>query len=71
MIIAAQLKHIDFLNEQIDSLSLEIKQRLKKDEDLLVLVDSIPGIGERVAEVVFAEAETNMEQFLSDVYLSS
>lgn len=71
MIIATQLKHIDFLNEQIELLNLEVKKRLKPDFEYIELLDSIPGIGERSAEVILAEIGTNMEQFDSEDHLSS
>ena len=89
-ILAQQLGHIDFLDEQIEALSTEIGCQLERmsqpptlkgsdqsDEpsqpaasppplswsEAVVLLDTIPGVDERVAEVMLAEMGLDMSQF--------
>jgi transposase len=50
MILASQLRHIDFLDEQIEQLSQEIQERMRPFEEDLELLDTIPGVGRRIAE---------------------
>jgi transposase len=71
MILAAQLRHIDFLNDEIEVLSGEIAKRLSPDSKSIELIESIPGIGRKSAEHIIAEIGTNMDQFPSAAHLSS
>ncbi len=50
MMLAAQLRHIDYLDEEIARLDEEVKQRMFPFEEDLELVDTIPGVGRRTAE---------------------
>ena len=61
--LATQLRHIDFLDEEISKLDEEVKRRMLPFEEDLDLLDTIPGVGRRTAEQVLAEIGTNMEQF--------
>jgi transposase len=71
MLLSAQLEHIDFLNNQIEKLSDEIARRLSPDKECIELLDTIPGIGEKIAETVLVEIGTDMDQFSSAANLSS
>jgi transposase len=71
MLLAAQLEHIDFLNNQIEKLSAEIAKRLSPDKECIELLDTIPGIGEKTAETILAEIGTDMDQFPSAANLAS
>jgi transposase len=71
MILAAQLRHIDFLNDEIEVLSGEIAKRLSPDSKSIELIESIPGIGRKSDEHIIAEIGTNMDQFPSAAHLSS
>jgi transposase len=92
-ILAQQLGHIDFLDEQIEAMSAEIGQQLERmsqppnadgsaspDEpsqldssrpdqsplswtEAITLLDTMPGVDERVAEVMLAEMGLDMSQF--------
>ena len=93
-ILAQQLGHIDFLDEQIETLSAEIGRQLERmsqpgptdgsalpDQpcqpdssvpaeqpplswtEAVALLDTIPGVDERVAEVMLAEMGLDMRQF--------
>ena len=85
-ILAKQLAHIDFLDDQIEELSIEIGRQLERmsqppsdtpvqptaaddnDEslnwtDAVALLDTIPGVDVRTAEVMLAEMGLDMSQF--------
>ena len=59
------LNHADSLEKQVSSLDQEIKERMKPVNDQVSLIDSIPGIGERSAQVIIAKIGINMNQFPS------
>ncbi len=71
MMLAAQLRHIDYLNEEILRLDEEVKERMLPFEEDLDLVDSIPGVARRTAEQILAEIGTDMGQFPSAAHLCS
>ncbi|MGB9920727.1 MAG: IS110 family transposase [Moorellales bacterium] len=71
MLIAAQLEHIEFLERQIARLSEEIAGRMRPFEEELALLDTVPGVGRRLAEEILAETGTNMERFPTAAHLSS
>ena len=84
-ILAQQLGHIDFLDEQIEAMSRQISQHLEQmgqlqsdDDDpsrsseaeqplswsaSVELLDTIPGVDRRTAEIVLAEIGLDMSQF--------
>jgi transposase len=70
-LLARQLAHIDFLDEQIAQVSAELAERLRPDEDDLERLDTIPGISRRIAEIVVAEIGTDMDRFPSAAHLAS
>lgn len=70
-LFAQQLKHIDFLNEAIDQVSLEIEERLRPFSECLQRLDSIPGIAQRTAECLVAEIGTDVAPLLSLGHLAS
>jgi transposase len=97
-ILAQQLSHIDFLDEQIESLSQQISHHLQQmgqtgneddNEDdtsgsgtnegetplswnqAVELLDTIPGVDRRTAEIILAEIGLDMNQFPSADDLAS
>jgi transposase len=101
-LLAQQLGHIDFLDEQIETLSVAIGQQLESmrwpdgpskpstgvdaedetgvtDESVLpltwnaavALLDTIPGVDRRTAEVMLAEMGLDMSQFPTAGHLAS
>ncbi len=71
MLLEIQLRHIDYLDEEIAKLDEEIKNRMLPFEKDLTLLDTIPGVGRRTAEQIIAEIGTNIEQFPSAAHLCS
>ena len=100
-LLSTQLVHIDFLEEQIEGLNLQIEQHLEQmswpdepsspstdteaekgaeaDESALpltwntavALLDTIPGVNRRVAEVMLAEMGVDMSRFKTADHLAS
>jgi hypothetical protein len=50
MMLKAQLSHIDFMDQQIKFLSIEVQQRMQPLDEDIPLHDSIPGIGRSYAD---------------------
>ncbi len=71
LMLKTQLRHIDFLSDEIKRLDEEIKERMLPFDEDLELLDTIPGVGRRTAEQILAETGTNMDQFPSAAHLCS
>jgi transposase len=71
LLLAAQLEHIDFLNQQIARLDQEIAERMRPFEEDLELLDTIPGVGRRAAEEILAETGTDINRFPTAAHLAS
>jgi transposase len=69
--LAAQLRHIDFLEAEIGTLSAEVEERMRPFGVAVALVDSVPGIALRTAEAILAETGTDMSRFPSAAHLAS
>lgn len=70
-LVAQQLAHIDGLEALIDTVSAEVAARLAPFEPLLELLETIPGVGRRLAEVLAAEVGFVLERFPSAGHLVS
>ena len=70
-LIAEHLGHIDYLDESIARFTGEINQRLIDEMQEIELLDTIPGISARTAEILLAEIGTDMARFPSAKHLSS
>jgi transposase len=70
-LVAEQVAHIDFLDEAIARVSAEIAARVRPDEDAIARLDTIPGVGQTVAEVLVAEIGPNPSRFPSAQHLAS
>ncbi|MDP8974653.1 MAG: IS110 family transposase [Actinomycetota bacterium] len=70
-LVAQQLAHIDFLDESLAQVSAEIAERVRPDEEALVRLDTIPGVGRSVAEALVAEIGTDLTRFPSAKHLAS
>lgn len=70
-LLAEQLCHIEALDEAIARVGAEIARRLAESEAAIARLQTIPGVGRRIAEVVLAEVGTEMERFPSADHLAS
>ncbi len=70
-LIAEQLCHIDALDEILERVNDEIADRLRDEEEAIALLDQIPGVGRRVAEVLVTEIGTAMTRFPTAGHLAS
>jgi len=70
-LVAQQLAHVDYLDAAIERLSAEVAARLRRHEDALARLDTIPGVGRRTAEVLVAEVGTDMGRFPTAHHLAS
>jgi transposase len=70
-LVAQQLAHLDFLDESIERVSAEIAERLRPFEPALERLDTIPGVGRRIAEILLAEVGPDVSRFPSAAHLAS
>ncbi len=70
-LIAEHLSHLDYLNEAVARVSAEIAEQLRPFEAELELLDTIPGINRRLAEVLLAEVGTHLDRFPTARHLAS
>jgi transposase len=66
-----QLKHLDFIDEQIKVLDEEVSKRLAPFEEDLLRIMTIPGVGRRTAEHLVAELGLDMSRFPSADHVAS
>jgi transposase len=71
LLLALQLEHLRALEAMIERLTQAVGERMQAGEPALQLIDTIPGIGRRIAEDVLAEMGTDMGQFPSAAHLAS
>ena len=69
--IGAILAHLDFLDEQIASLTKAIGEQISPFEEAVELLCTIPGVQRRTAEVIIAEIGVDMQVFPTDKQLAS
>jgi transposase len=71
--IAEHLGHIDHLDASIERVSGEIEEKSRPfvSEGEIDLLDSVPGISERAAQVLVAEVGTDMSRFPTAHHLAS
>lgn len=70
-LVAQQLAHIDSLDESIERVSAEISERLRPLEPAVERLDTIPGVGRRIAEILLAEVGSDMTRFPTAAHLAS
>jgi transposase len=71
LLVAQILAHIDYLDEAIAVLSARIEQVIAPFAEQVALLDTIPGIDRRAAEVIVAEIGPAMGQFPTAAHLAS
>lgn len=70
-LIAEHLAQVDYLEGAIERLSQEIEERLRPFEQEIGWLDTIPGVSQRTAEVLWAETGGDMTRFASARHLAS
>ncbi len=71
LMIREHLAHIAYLDEAIGRLSREIAERLRPFEETLVRLQTIPGVGRRMGEILLAEVGTDLSRFPTHRHLAS
>ncbi len=70
-LLAQQLAHLDNLDELIERVTAEIRDRLRPFAAAVERLDSIPGVGLRTAETLLAEVGADLSRFPSSAHLAS
>ena len=71
MMLDSYLRHLDFLEREIERMSEEMEDRTRPFEEAIERIDEIPGMGRRGAEQVLAEIGTDMNRFPTSRHLAS
>ncbi len=71
LLLGSQLRHLEFLEGEMDGLSAEIAERLRPVEAALERLDTIPGVGRRAAEALLAEIGPDVSRFPTAAHLAS
>lgn len=71
LIVEQLLGAIGLFAVQIAQLDAQIEEELKNNRDDIERLDEVPGISERLAQVVLAEAGDKMERFADDAHFCS
>lgn len=71
LMVGRILAHIDYLDESIAELSAEIERVIAPFSDKVDLLDTIPGVDRRTAEVLIAEIGVDMGRFPTHRHLAS
>jgi len=70
-LVAQMLAHIDFLDARLDELSTAITERVQPVEADVQRLDTIPGVGPRIAQILVAELGTDLQRFPTARHLAS
>jgi transposase len=70
-LLTEHLSTLEDLDEAVARVSTEIDQRFTADQEAIALLDTIPGVGPRAAEILIAEIGTDMSRFPSAKHLAS
>jgi len=71
LLVSQMLAQIDFLDETIGTLSERIEELTRPYSHELELLDTIPGVDRRAAEMLLAEIGPDMSRFPTDAHLAS
>lgn len=69
--LAQHLSHIDFLDEAMAQLDQQIQEQMRPFAAALAAWDSLPGINQRIAEIIVAEIGADLEPFEDAEHLAS
>lgn len=70
-LLQEHLAHLEALDARVERLSAAIAERTRPFDDLIALVDTIPGLNRRGAENLLAEIGTDMRRYSSAAHLAS
>jgi transposase len=70
-LLAQHLAHLDFLEEQIAAYSREVERWTAPFEELVQLLDTIPGVARTTAELILAEVGADLSRFPTADHLAS
>ena len=70
-VVSEQLGHLRELDRRIEALDDEVERQMRPFAAELALVQTIPGVGPRTAQVILAEIGVDMSRFPSEDHLSS
>ncbi len=71
LLVGQMLGHLDYLDEAIEALSSEIERVIAPFAELIELLDTIPGVDQRSAELILAEIGPDMDRFPTAGHLAS
>jgi transposase len=71
MMLASQLRHLDFLDSEIARLDDEIGGRLAPSAEIMKRLDEIPGVNRRIAEEYMSEVGNMVGRFATGGHLAS
>jgi transposase len=71
LLVGEILAHVDYLEEAIERLSAEVEGVIAPFSRQVELLDTIPGVDRRGAEVIVAEVGVDMGRFPADAHLAS
>ncbi len=71
LLVSEMLTHIDFLEESIARLDTAIARETKPYARAIELLDTIPGVNQRGAEIILAEIGADMSRFPTAGHLAS
>ena len=69
--LTQHLSHIDYLDELLEQLNVEIGNRLAGFEEEIERLDQITGVNRRIAEVILSEIGTDLSRFPTEKHLTS
>jgi transposase len=70
-LLTEHVSALEYVDEAIARVSAEIDQRLMAEHEAIAPLDTIPGVGQRAAEILSAEIRTDMSRFPSAKHLAS
>jgi transposase len=70
-LLAQLLAHVDFLDEQVAQADAEVAARTRPFAAALERLDTIPGVSQRIAEILVAEIGVEVERFPTPGHLAS
>jgi transposase len=70
-LLTEYFSQIDYFDDAIARVSAVITQHLEAEHEAIALLDTIPGVSQRTAEILLAEIGTDMTRFPNAKHLAS